>query len=73
MNDTAELVAKLKKAGHSVRETWIREDGKVIFSVDGVFMFKHDVVDVAQGRATAEQIKKRNKERVFPRPLRSKA
>jgi len=49
MNDTAELVAKLKKAGHSVRETWIREDGKVIFSVDGVFMFKHDVVDVAQG------------------------
>jgi hypothetical protein len=68
----AEVFARLEKAGHTIGETWIREDSKVLISVDGVFMFWRDLVDLAEGLATVEQIKQRNKGKVFPRPHKVK-
>jgi len=60
-------VRMLKERGHTLGELAARQsDQALLVEVDHVFMFEGDAVDVAEGRATVEQVKMRNRGKVFP-------
>jgi hypothetical protein len=64
---TDEHAAKLRKRGHQLETVQVRQgDHAVLVEVDGVFMFEQDAVDVAEGRVTIEEVKRRNRGQVFP-------
>lgn len=65
--DNDELTRKLEAGRHRVGEAVMRDDGIVLFHVDGAFMFRFDAADLANGVATLDAIIKRNEGKVFPK------
>ena len=64
---TDDHARKIEERGHTLGEIAAREgDHALLIEVDRVFMFEGDAVDVAAGRATVEQVKARNRGKVFP-------
>lgn len=44
----------------------IREDRTLLLRINDVYMFRPDAVDIANGHATIEDVRGRNKCKVFP-------
>jgi hypothetical protein len=64
--DNTKLAERLKNTGHKLGQSVVRSDGKLLLEVDGVLMFRLDAVAVANGYATVEDTKTKNKGRIFP-------
>lgn len=63
----ARAIETLKSNGSTIGHTAVRSvDHEFLYRVDDVYMFGQDVVDLASGAATMEQIIERNAGRVFP-------
>ncbi len=64
---TDEHAEALRKRGHKVGKVAGRQgDHAFLVEVDDVFMFEADAVDIATGRATVQEVKIRNRGKVFP-------
>jgi hypothetical protein len=61
-----ELVLKLQAKGYRIGNPAIRKDGILLSQINDVFMFQNDVLDLANGTATLQDIIERNKGKVFP-------
>ena len=52
--------------GFTIGQTAIRTDGMALVEVNDTFMFETDADDLAHGRASLEDILKRNDGKIFP-------
>ena len=59
--DENELLGKLKSKGHKVGTPYVRHDGKMMWVVDEVGMFRLEAVELANGRTTVEEILRRKR------------
>jgi hypothetical protein len=52
--------------GYSIGQLVMREDGMPLYEVDGVLIFRSDVLHLVNATVTLGAIVRRNKGRVFP-------
>jgi hypothetical protein len=51
-----EAAERLKARGHRIEEAYVRHDGKIMWVISGVAMFRPEAVELAEGRTTLGEI-----------------
>jgi hypothetical protein len=54
--DDAELAERLRERGYTLGDAAVREDCVFLWQINNVFMFRRDVVDLANGSATIGEV-----------------
>ena len=59
--DNNELLGKLESKGHKMGTPYVRHDGKMMWVVDEVAMFRSEAAELANRRTTIEEILSRKR------------